>query len=402
MKLKTLLLAGVLSGVAFAAQAQTTLTFINCGGKDDPTAPVQAKHIAEWEKANPNFKVAEEYLPWGQCQERATTLAGAGNAPALAYMGSRTVRMLGAADMIVRVSLSAEEKSSYEPSVLATVSFDGKEWGLPRAFSTKALYWNKDLFAKAGLPTDKGPQTFEEVLAAAKAIKEKTGAAGFGIPAASFDNTMHEFLNWLYSNGGSVVDAEGKVTFDSKENVEALEFYGELAKYAQPGPVAYDRAKLEPLFAEGAIAMYTNGGWGRKKAGNVNFGLEMIPAGPSGKKSTLLITDSIVVFKGTGVEDAALSLAKYLTTPERQFEIDVAGGWTPIRNVAGVKDIVAKDPSWSVFIDAIPTGGPEPLMVDYIAMQDAMNEAIQSVVTGKVAAKDAVKKAAEALADLNN
>ena len=44
------------------------------------------------------------------------------------------------------------KKGSYaEPSVLGTVKFDGKVWGLPRAFSTKALYYNKALLAEAGL-----------------------------------------------------------------------------------------------------------------------------------------------------------------------------------------------------------------------------------------------------------
>ena len=54
---------------------------------------------------------------------------------------------------------------------------------MPVAFSTKALYWNKDLFAAAGLDPEKAPATWEEEIAAAKTIKEKTGTAGFGVVA---------------------------------------------------------------------------------------------------------------------------------------------------------------------------------------------------------------------------
>ena len=104
------------------------------------------------------------------------------------------------------------------------MQFDGQVWGLPRAFSTKALYWNKGLFEEAGVDMPDGPQTWDDVMTAAKAITENTDAAGIGIPAADFDNTMHEFLNWLYSNGGQVIDADGNVVFDSPNNVETLQF----------------------------------------------------------------------------------------------------------------------------------------------------------------------------------
>ena len=83
-----------------------------------------------------------------------------------------------------------------------------KQWGIPVAFSTKSLYWNKDLFAAAGLDPEKAPTTLAEEIAAAKTIKEKTGTAGFGVVAKTFDNTMHQFLHWVYSNDGTVIDAD--------------------------------------------------------------------------------------------------------------------------------------------------------------------------------------------------
>ena len=102
--------------------------------------------------------------------------------------------------------MTEDEKKAYFPYVVDTVTFDGKQWGLPVAFSTKSLYWNKDLFAAAGLDPEKPPATFAEEIAAAKAIKEKTGAAGFGVVAKTFDNTMHQFLHWVYTNDGTVIE----------------------------------------------------------------------------------------------------------------------------------------------------------------------------------------------------
>ncbi|MFV0410639.1 MAG: extracellular solute-binding protein [Paracoccus sp. (in: a-proteobacteria)] len=390
-----------LVALAGAAQAAEEIYIINCGSDTEPQAPVQAKHIAEWEAANPDYTVRVEYLPWEQCQEKTLTLAAAGTPPASAYMGSRVLKQLAASEQILPIELTPAEKSSYEGSVISTVQFDGQVWGLPRAFSTKALFWNKDLFEQAGVDMPDGPQTFDDMLMAAKAVTEKTDAAGFGLPAADMDNTFHEFLNFLYSNGGEVVDTEGAVNFDRPYNVETLKFYQELAKYAQEGPVAYDRGKLEPLFKEGQIAMYTNGGWGRGKAEGVNYGVTLIPSGPSGKHSTLLITDSLVVFKGTGLEEKTEDLIKFLTAPERQAEFDKEGGWTPIRLDANTDALIAEDPSWKPFIDAVPTGGPEPLMRDYVAMQDVAIEGIQGVVLDELTPEEAATQIQEGLVELD-
>lgn len=401
MKLAKLMLGGalVLSAASAAYAEDKTLQIILCGDEGFG-GEVNAKHMGEWEAANPGYKTAIEYVPWGQCQEKATTLASAGSPPAIAYMGSRTLKQLAANDLILAHDLSAEELGSYAAPILGTVTANGQVWGLPRAFSTKALYWNKDLFKAAGLDPEKAPATWDEMYAAAKAVKDNTDADGVGLAAASFDNTMHQFMNYVYTNGGEVINSDGEIVFNSPNNVEALDFYGKkLASVAQPGPVAYDRAKLRPLFVESKIGMMVSGPWERNAVGDaVNWGVAPVPVGPKGTPGTLLITDSYAVFKGSGVEEAALSLAKYMTSPDKQMEFEMAAGLTPLRpdhpEVAKMREA---DPTWNAFLDAIPTGGPEPFVTDYVGLQDVINEAIQSVVLGEAEPADAVADAAEAL-----
>jgi len=386
--------------LAGAAAAQDTISIINCGDGGGGEAALQQVHIDEWLAENPGYEVAIEYVGWGQCQEKSITLAASGNPPAIAYMGSRVLKQLADAQMIRPFDMSEDALASYEPSVLGTVQFDGQVWGLPRAFSTKALSYNKTLFEQAGVDLPDGPQTWDDVMMAARAVTENTDAAGIGFPAASFDNTMHGFLNWMYSNGGEVITEDGEAVFDSPEVIETLQFYADMVPYMQDGPLAYDRAELEPLFTESRIAMYVNGGWGRATVGDVDFGLVPIPAGPSGAQSTLLITDSLVVFEGSGVEEAAADLVTYLTATDRQADFDEAGGWTPIRQTAKSDELVAADPTWAVFIDIIGAGGPEPSVIDYVAMQDAINEAIQGVILGEATPEEAAANAQRTIAEL--
>ncbi len=401
MKLTPILLGGamVLSGLGTAFGQETRVHFINCGDDQGGGNAVHTRLIAEWEAANPGYKVDREFVPWGQCQEKSTTLASAGDAPALAYMGSRTLKQLSANDLIVAIDMTDEEKATYADPVLGTITANGQVWGAPIAFSTKALYWNKDLFAEAGLDPESPPTTWDEWLAAATAINENTDANGMGIAAASFDNTMHQFMNYVYTNGGEVINSDGEIVFNSPNNVEALKMYAALAEVAQPGPIAYDRGKLRPLFIEGQIGMMISGPWERRLIGDVNWGVAPIPVGPQGGPGTLLITDSLAVFKGTGVEEQALSLTKWLTSPDNQLEFELASGLTPLRDLPGVQAIRDEDPTWNAFLDAIATGGPEPFVTDYVGLQDAINEAIQSVILGEASAEDAIADAADLLED---
>ena len=390
----TLLFA--LGSAAFADD----LHLINCGNGDAEMSKLEAKHVAAWE-AETGHTVKIEFIPWGQCQHKATTLAASGNPASVAYMGSRVLKQLAANDMIVPIPMSDEALGTYSDAVISTAQFDGKTWGLPRAFSTKALYLNPALFEAAGLDMPNGPETFEQMLEASRAISERTDARGYGMTAADGDSTTHQFLNWMYSNGGEVINADGEIVFNSKNNIETLRFYQQLAEFSQEGPLAYTRPKIRPLFAESQVAMYVEGGWGRRLAGDVNFKLAAIPAGPMGGHSTLLITDSLVVFKGTGHEEAAIDLIKFLTAPEQQTPFDISGGWTPLRIGPETDALIKEDASWKPFIDAIPTGGPEPLMEDYVAMQDIINEGIQGVVLGEISPEQAAEQIQERLEAIN-
>ena len=91
----------------------------------------------------------------------------------MAYVGSRTLKEFAANDLIVPVPMTDDEKKAYYPHIVDTVTFDGTQWGVPIAFSTKALYWNKDLFKQAGLDPEKPPKTWAEEIADAKTDQGK-------------------------------------------------------------------------------------------------------------------------------------------------------------------------------------------------------------------------------------
>ena len=389
------LLGSTALGSVAAQAADQEISWIYCG---DTIDPIHEKYIKEWEGKNPGWKVTPEVVGWAQCQDKATTLAVAGTPVGMAYVGSRALKEFAENELIVPVPMTEDEKKGYYPNIVDTVTFEGTQWGVPIAFSTKALYWNKDLFKQAGLDPQVPPKTWAEEIAFAKQIKEKTGIAGYGLPAKTFDNTMHQFMHWVYTNNGKVIDGDN-IVIDSPEVLAALQAYKDITPYSVEGATAYEQNEIRAIFLDGKVGMIQSGSGAaaRLKETKVNWGVAPLPLGPSAKgEGTLLITDSLVVFKDTGVEEKAIEFAKFITSPGPQGEYELQGGagLTPLRPSPKVDEFVKADPSWKPFIDGIAYGGPEPLFKDFKGFQNTMIEMVQSVVTGNAEPVDALKKAA--------
>jgi multiple sugar transport system substrate-binding protein len=386
----------LLSGTAMSVQAEE-LHFIMCGGE---VREADQAVVDQFEADNDGVTVNLEAVPWGTCQDKSLTLAAAGDPPSIAYMGSRTLRQLANNDLIV--SANIQDDVIYQDGVLNTVTIEGTQWGYPHAFSTKALYINCDIVEASGQECV-APATWDEMYAMAEGVVENTDSAGVGLAGKDFDNTMHQFLNYLYSNGGVVIDsATGKNMLDSAETRETLEFYSKLVSVAQEGPTAWERDQLKDLFNDGQIAMYVQGPWGFGQHNeDINQLVAPVPAGPSGESGTILITDSIVVFKGSDHEELAHDLAQRITSGDSQYDLDSSWGLTPILDYAamGKTDLYYEDGIWPNFTATISTGGPEPLLEDFKSLQSVFTNMIQGIILEDDTVDNLVTIAGEELAD---
>ncbi len=397
--IKSLSLGAILLGGSALSAGAEELHFIMCGGE---VREADQKVVDAFIASHPGVTVNMEAVPWGTCQDKSMQLAAAGDPPSIAYMGSRTLRQLANSDLIVPVTFSADEEAAYQPGVLKTVTVGGQYWGIPHAFSTKALYMNCDVIEAAGAEC-KAPETWADLVALAKQVTDNTDAAGIGIAGKDFDNTMHMFLDFLYSDGGQVFDADGNPALDSQQTRETLQLYQDLLPYMEAGPTEWERDAMKDLFNDGQIAMYVTGPWGYgQHNAEMHQLVAPIPHGPSGPSGTILITDSLAVFKGTGHEELATELAKALTTGEAQYDLDSTWGLTPILQYdkLGWDHPYYLDGNWPIFVAGISTGGPEPLVEDFKSLQAVFTNMVQGIMLGDGSVDELVTAAGEELASV--
>jgi multiple sugar transport system substrate-binding protein len=118
-------------------------------------------------------------------------------------------------------------KDTFSKRALDLVSADGKATGVPSDGWGQLLIYRKDLFDKAGIAA---PKTLDDVRAAAQKL-DQGRVAGITLATKPGDGfTAETFEHVALAEGCQLVDGGGKVTFDSPQCVEALRWYGDIAK----------------------------------------------------------------------------------------------------------------------------------------------------------------------------
>ena len=138
----------------------------------------------------------------------------------------------------------------------AAKAADGKTYGVPDGTDTRALWYNKHVFAKAGLPTDWQPKTWEDVLSAARQIKAKApGVTPINIyasKAAGEATSMQGFEMLLYGTQNQLYDAKsGKWVVGSKGFRDSLELIKTVfSEKLGPGPQDATDAQLGNIVSQ--------------------------------------------------------------------------------------------------------------------------------------------------------
>ena len=110
---------------------------------------------------------------------------------------------------------------------------DGERYAIPITSEAVTLFINGDALAARNLPV---PQTFEELLVTANAIKTDE-MSGIAMRAQASGNSSVPAMSFLFSYGGAMV-SDNKAAFASPEAIAAIEMYGQLLSQAGPRGVS--------------------------------------------------------------------------------------------------------------------------------------------------------------------
>jgi len=232
-----------------------------------------------------------------------------------------------------------ENPEGFYADLLDVFTIDGILYCPPKDFSTMALQYNRDLFDAAGLEYPTPDWTWDDLYAAAEALSQLTTAEGETVTGLITPLELPRFLPFLYQAGGSFMDEEGNVTFDSDETRAALDFYASFSLNGVGGaPSVVDAGWGGEAFGEGRAGMAMEGNWVinflLENYPELNWGVTELPAGPAGK-ATMAFTVCYGVAADNENPEASWQLVNFLTGEAGQNRAaEVSFGPMPTRQTS--------------------------------------------------------------------
>lgn len=329
-------------------------------GFTGPDEPSYQALIKEFNATHPDIQVTMTVEPWATVGQKLPASWATGQGPDLATPSSdpgsifNYIKTNSVLDLSSATGTGADEidSAAFPSSVSSAFTVDGKLYAVPANLATLVLYYNKDMFAKAGISSP--PKTEADFIADAKKLTLTSGGktSQYGLSLAD-NNTiqMWPILQWM--SGGDIIGKNNCAVVNDQASVAALTQWSQLVMQDHISPVGQTGADADTLFSSRKAAMEINGPWaadGYKSAG-INLGIAEVPVGSAGPV-TLASTVPLMIEKSTPHPAQAEEFLAWYTSKTAQEKFSQVSGFPPSRT--DVTNAVSGNPTVAVFAQALP------------------------------------------------
>jgi multiple sugar transport system substrate-binding protein len=392
-----------------AGIAAATLVLAGCSaGGDTPDGPVELvfwhgyteadgdvleEIVADFNASQDEVSITTEINPWAVIDDTLLPALSAGNGPDIVAMPGERLPVY--ADRGAFVALDdfyadpENNATNVVPGAVDMVTVDGKKYGVPTGFVPLAVYYNKALFAAAGVTEP--PADWDAWVETAKQLTVDENGDGtpeqYGVVLpdhATVANGLWPSL--FYGNGGDIVQDGTTAVIDSPENAETLEFWREAIVGDKISPTGVDGIGADGVFSSGKAAMTIGGPWMVFIAAdnNIDYGIAPIPAGPAEQAASAIgLSMSITDTDDENKQAAAEKFLAFFLNDDNSAKWSLGSGWPPLRSDIPA-EAVAENPTVAALTPM--SAFSRPLLPGVINSTDvlaAVDELTQRAIAGE-------------------
>jgi multiple sugar transport system substrate-binding protein len=347
--------AGAVGAAAVSAWAtgcssdDDALTFFFAANPEE--ADARQRVVDAFQRRHPDIKV-RTLLSGGNPLQHMSIYCAGGKCPDVLMAWDLTYAGLAARGVLLDLNtmlaqdktFAADLKSDGIRSLYDTFTFDGGQYALPEQWSGNFLYYNKKLFAEAGVRPPPGrwdqPWSFGEFLDAAKALT-KRDRSGRVSQWGYVDSWVPFYAAALFGMNNGVPWCTPRMNpthlnFDNEAFLEGIQFYADLAHKHRVAPTSSDTQSMSTmdLFTSGRAAMALGGHWRYQTvdlAKGLDFDVTVLPTGPKGRAARSNIgTTGLAIAASTPRKQQAWEFVKFATGPVGQAVTAESGLFVPV------------------------------------------------------------------------
>lgn len=333
-----------------------TMQLLTWFAADSPARQVNLKIIQEYTDKHPGLKTEIQDVPMAEYQRKLQTMYAANQGPDLLWISIWRIGPFVKAGRFLQLDeLYQGDKDSpkYLKGVLDDGKSQGKLYGMPTEASTWVTLYNKTMFEKAGLKTpeqmdQEGNWNPQSVVEAAKKL---TVSEGGRVTSYGFlsEPQVYTWATYARVAGGKLIDdARTKFTLNQKENVEALQWLGDVINEYKVAPGLTDTQQegYLPRLTNQRLAMTNN--WNVyvadvKRAIADKFEFDIYYPPYTKQKAGWTHSNLISITQTTKFRDQAWELARILPNSDSvKRRLAVGYGETPLLDDPSVQEAYTK------------------------------------------------------------
>ncbi|QGQ46479.1 ABC transporter substrate-binding protein [Metabacillus sediminilitoris] len=273
-----------------------------------------ASFIKDFEEKNPNINIELVNIPEDYSQKINSMIIG-GTAPDVILSWEADINRFAESGAIDSLEEYIEKTDAFKmedfiPAVNKLNKNNGSIYGLPWSYASEFLYYNKDMFDKAGVEYPTADWTWADFEEAAKklTIREGSNTVQWGADAISFPGIWYSSIG---AAGDDVVDAEGNLDLSNGLR-KTLEFQNKLTNEDKVIPQPSVGGEVSDLFAAGKAAMTRNGSWYIASYKENDFNWDIAPLPKEERSYSSLHTGFFTINSNSEHKEEAWKFIEYM------------------------------------------------------------------------------------------
>ncbi len=352
--------------------------------------------ISGYTKANPSIKIQRTTIPFADLKQKIIQGAASRQLPDIVVIDNPDHSAFSAqgilADLTDRIN-SWGQADQYFPGPWKSTTWKGKNYGIPNNSNCLALYYNKDMFQKAGL---KPPTTWDELHNAASKLT-KSGTYGLSMSLVKSEEGTFQFLPFLWEAGADLN------TIDSPAAVSSLQYLVTLVKEKSLSAESLNWTQQDAItqFVAQKAAMCINGPWNlptTQKGAKFAWGVVPLPKGQ--QAASILGGENWAIPATSSHIDDAWKFIRWTQETAQLKSYIVADDRLPSNKQFAADPAFHQDPNLAVFTNVLEVARPRAYGPNYPKVSNAVQQAFQEAVTGQMSAQAALQQAGQTIKPL--
>ena len=365
--------------------------------------------VERFNQSQKDFEVKVEFVPQAQARQKLISSISAGSPPDVCQVWDNWVGQfqgMGAVEDLTARVKAWKHQQDVQPTAWQTVTIGKEIVSLPLALTLDGIFYRTDRLKELALKEPTPDWTWDEFLKLAQAFtKADKNQYGYGMRGAGTWAVLYP-SEFAYANGAEVLK-DGKVAINSKEAVDGLTWYLDLAlkhHVAPPSAPTDGFVEIVEGFGRGITSMYQHNsgsvGQQKKNVGPENFATLPLPIGPAKKRASFYFSETLTAFKGARNKEGAWRFMSFMLDDEPTMMYNKTLGLLPPRKSVVDQPEFAKDPALAGFINSFPFAIVSPYLA-YPGWGGKIDSdgvpLIQQAMLGKISPKECLDKLAGVL-----